>query len=69
MTTGSRQHWDGLEQALDVLHVKSVKVIINGRPLNPKGLAEKCQQLVAERMDDLPSAGVGGDNLVEQGPL
>jgi hypothetical protein len=41
--------WDGLQQTLDVLNEKRIKVVINGGALNPKGLAEKCQRLIIER--------------------
>lgn len=38
--------WDGLQQTLELLNERRIKVIINGGALNPKGLAEKTLQLV-----------------------
>jgi hypothetical protein len=38
--------WDGIEQTIDVLNEKRIKVVINGGAHNPKGLAEKVQDLV-----------------------
>jgi hypothetical protein len=58
--------WDGLQQTLDVLNEKRIKVVINGGALNPKGLAEKCQTLVTEKGYDLRVAWVGGDDLLEE---
>lgn len=58
--------WHGLQQTLDVLDEKRIKVVINGGALNPKGLAEKCQKLVTEKGYDLTVAWVGGDNLLEE---
>ena len=39
--------WDGMRQSIDLLAQKHIKVIINGGALNPRGLAQKCQQLVS----------------------
>lgn len=39
--------WEGIEQTVDLLAEKRIKVIINGGVLNPKGLAEKTQELVS----------------------
>jgi hypothetical protein len=58
--------WDGLQQTLDVLNEKRIKVVINGGALNPKGLAEKCQRLIIEKGYDLRVAWVGGDDLLEE---
>lgn len=38
--------WEGLEQSVDVIAEKHIKVVINGGALNPEGLARKCQTLV-----------------------
>lgn len=38
--------WDGIEQTIDLLNKKRIKVVINGGAHNPKGLAEKVQGLV-----------------------
>lgn len=39
--------WDGIEQTIHLLNEKRIKVIINGGAHNPKGLAEKVQDLVS----------------------
>jgi len=38
--------WDGIEQTIDLAAEKEIKIIVNGGGLNPRGLAEKVQQLV-----------------------
>jgi hypothetical protein len=38
--------WDGIQQSIDLLAQKHINVIINGGALNPRGLAQKRQQLV-----------------------
>lgn len=38
--------WDGIEQTIDLIAQKSIKVIVNGGALNPGGLAQKIQGLV-----------------------
>lgn len=38
--------WDGLQQSVDLLDERRIKVVINGGSLNPKGLAEKTLDLV-----------------------
>jgi len=58
--------WDGIEQTLDVLNEKRIKVIINGGALNPSGLAKKTQAMVTEKGYDLKVAYVYGDNLVDE---
>lgn len=58
--------WDGLEQTLDVLNEKRIKVVFNGGALNPGGLAKKCQKLVTERGYNLKVAYVYGDNLIDE---
>ena len=40
--------WDGIQQTIDLLAEKRIKVIVNGGAHNPKGLAEKVQNLVSE---------------------
>jgi ribonucleotide monophosphatase NagD (HAD superfamily) len=42
--------WDGIEQAIDLLQEKRIKVVINGGAHNPKGLAEKVQELVSDSL-------------------
>jgi hypothetical protein len=40
--------WDGIEQTIDLLNEKRIKIVINGGAHNPKGLAEKVQELVSK---------------------
>lgn len=58
--------WDGLEQTIDVIKSKNIKIIINGGALNPKGLAQKTQKLAVEKGLDLKIAYVYGDDLMEE---
>lgn len=58
--------WDGIEQTIDLLAEKKIKVIINGGAHNPKGLAEKVQDLVTSKGLDLKVAFVLGDNMMEE---
>ncbi|KIX08077.1 uncharacterized protein Z518_02732 [Rhinocladiella mackenziei CBS 650.93] len=58
--------WDGLEQTLDVIKDKGIKIIINGGALNPRGLAQKTQRFVNEKGLDLKVAYVSGDDLKEE---
>jgi len=39
--------WDGIEQTIDLLNEKIIKVVINGGAHNPRGLAEKVRDLVS----------------------
>lgn len=43
--------WDGIEQTIDILTQKRIKVIVNGGAHNPKGLAEKVYQLVRWKIE------------------
>lgn len=38
--------WDGIEQTIDLLAERKIKLVINGGAQNPKGLARKTQELV-----------------------
>ncbi|KAJ8105391.1 hypothetical protein OPT61_g10207 [Boeremia exigua] len=58
--------WDGIEQTIDLLAEKRIKVIVNGGAHNPQGLAEKVQELVTSKGLDLKVAFVLGDNLIEE---
>lgn len=58
--------WDGLEQTIDVIKSKNIKIIINGGALNPKGLAQKTQKLANEKGLDLKIAYVYGDDLMDE---
>lgn len=42
-----RTAWEGIEQSIDVLARKRTKVVVNGGAHNPRGLAEKVQELVS----------------------
>jgi hypothetical protein len=51
--------WDGLEQTIEILAKKRIKVVVNGGAHNPKGLAEKVQQLVrVVRRENFYDSGV-----------
>jgi hypothetical protein len=39
--------WKGIQQTIDVIADKGIKVVINGGALNPKGLALKVDELVS----------------------
>lgn len=56
--------WEGIRDSIDVLASKHIKVVINGGCLNPKGLAEKVSELVAEKGHNLKVAYVSGDDLL-----
>lgn len=58
--------WDGLEQTLDVIKDKRIRIIINGGALNPRGLAQKAQKFVNERGLGLQVAYVYGDDLLDE---
>lgn len=38
--------WEGIEMSVDILNERRIKLIVNGGCLNPKGLAEKTDELV-----------------------
>jgi hypothetical protein len=46
--------WDGTQQGIDLLAQKHIKVIISGGALNPRGQAQKCQQLVGTTFFRMP---------------
>ncbi|KAF1812012.1 DUF1446 domain-containing protein [Eremomyces bilateralis CBS 781.70] len=56
--------WDGIEQTIDILNEKRIKVVVNGGAQNPRGLAEKVLELVKSRGYSLKVAYVEGDNLL-----
>ncbi|KAF3032664.1 hypothetical protein E8E12_003992 [Didymella heteroderae] len=58
--------WDGIEQTIDLLAEKRIKVVVNGGAHNPRGLAEKVQELVTSKRLGLKVAFVLGDNLIEE---
>ncbi|OJD32249.1 uncharacterized protein BKCO1_400001, partial [Diplodia corticola] len=55
--------WDGIEQTVDLLAARNIKLVINGGAQNPRGLAVKTQELISQRGYDLKVAYVEGDNL------
>ncbi|KAK5055116.1 hypothetical protein LTR84_012864 [Exophiala bonariae] len=58
--------WDGLEQTLEVIKARNIKIIINGGALNPKGLAQKAQKLSKVKRLGLKIAYVFGDDLLQE---
>lgn len=42
--------WEGIQQTIDVIAEKGIKVVLNGGALNPKGLALKVHELVSTRL-------------------
>jgi len=38
--------WAGLQESIDVIAARGIKVVINGGSINPSGLAEKVATLV-----------------------
>ncbi|KAF2972200.1 hypothetical protein GQX73_g1376 [Xylaria multiplex] len=58
--------WDGLQQSMETIASKHIKVIINGGALNPVGLAQKCQDLIREKGYSVKVAAVVGDDIIDQ---
>ncbi|OJJ75559.1 hypothetical protein ASPBRDRAFT_51300 [Aspergillus brasiliensis CBS 101740] len=58
--------WEGLQQTIEVIAQKRIRVVINGGALDPKALALKTQALVSERNLDLRVAYLSGDNLYDR---
>lgn len=56
--------WAGLEQSIDVLAERGIKVVINGGSLNPSGLAQRVAKLAADKGYSLKVAFVSGDDLI-----
>ncbi|KAM0277045.1 hypothetical protein ACHAQH_006115 [Verticillium albo-atrum] len=56
--------WQGIQQAIDVIAEKNIKIAINGGALNPQGLARKVAELVASKGYNLQVACVSGDNIL-----
>ncbi|KAL2671430.1 hypothetical protein Neosp_014016 [[Neocosmospora] mangrovei] len=56
--------WDGIQQTIDVISQKRIKVVINGGALNPGGLATRVAKLVKDRGYDLKVAYISGDNVL-----
>ena len=45
--------WEGLQQTIDVIAQKGIRVVINGGALDPKALALKVQVLVSNSSETL----------------
>ncbi|KAH8660444.1 hypothetical protein BX600DRAFT_523398 [Xylariales sp. PMI_506] len=58
--------WDGLQQTIDVIAQKHIKVAINGGALNPEGLAVRVAELVKSKGYNLKVAYVSGDNVLSR---
>ncbi|KAJ5503259.1 hypothetical protein N7463_006133 [Penicillium fimorum] len=55
--------WDGIQQTIDVIAEKGIKVVLNGGALNPKGLALKVHELIQQKGFALRVAYLSGDDL------
>ncbi|KAE8375272.1 hypothetical protein BDV26DRAFT_299846 [Aspergillus bertholletiae] len=58
--------WQGLQQTIEVIAEKGIRVVINGGALDPRALALKVQALTAEKKLDIRVAYVSGDDLYPQ---
>ncbi|RDW90443.1 acyclic terpene utilization AtuA family protein [Aspergillus mulundensis] len=58
--------WEGIQQTIDVIAEKGIKVVINGGALDPKALALKVQGLVREKNLNLRVAYLSGDDLYDR---
>ncbi|KAB8258588.1 hypothetical protein BDV32DRAFT_139489 [Aspergillus pseudonomiae] len=58
--------WQGLQQTIDVVAEKGIRVVINGGALDPRALALKVEALTAEKKLDICVAYVSGDDLYPQ---
>ncbi|KAL4779228.1 hypothetical protein BJX76DRAFT_365452 [Aspergillus varians] len=58
--------WDGLQQTIEVIAEKGIKVAINGGALDPKALALKVQGLVNEKKLNLRVAYLSGDDQYDR---
>ena len=57
--------WEGIEQTIDVIAEKGIKIVINGGALNPKGLALKVDELVGIH---LPLSVLSAINILRSAP-
>ena len=55
--------WDGLQQSLDAVAARHIKVVVNGGSINPRGLAEATDQLARKKGLKLKVGYVAGDDL------
>ncbi|KAL9053100.1 MAG: hypothetical protein Q9162_004964 [Coniocarpon cinnabarinum] len=58
--------WDGLQQSLEAIAERNIKVIINGGAVNPRGLAEETHKLAVQKNLPLKVGYVEGDNLTAE---
>ncbi|KAL4918183.1 hypothetical protein BDW62DRAFT_217692 [Aspergillus aurantiobrunneus] len=58
--------WEGIQQTIDVIAEKGIKVVINGGALDPKALALEVQGLVNEKNLNLRVAYLSGDDLYDR---
>jgi hypothetical protein len=58
--------WDGLHQTPEIAAEKRIKIVINGRAIIPRALAEKTHKLVKEKGLDLSVAYVDGGNVIHK---
>ncbi|GLA30610.1 hypothetical protein ACMYSQ_007764 [Aspergillus niger] len=58
--------WEGLQQTIEVIAQKRIRVVINGGALDPKALALKTQALVSEKKLDLRVAYLSGDDMYDR---
>lgn len=56
--------WQALQQSMDVIAEKRIKIVINGGALGPQNLAKRCQELIDQHDYGLTVAYVSGDNIV-----
>lgn len=50
--------WDGIEQTIELLNKKRIKVVVNGGAHNPRGLAEKVWELVCNEIASESSGSI-----------
>lgn len=55
--------WEGIQQTIDVIAEKGIRVVINGGALDPKALALKVEALARERQLNLRVAYLAGDDM------
>lgn len=55
--------WQALQQSMDVIAEKRIKIVINGGALGPQNLAKRCQELIDKHDYGLTVAYVSGDNI------
>ncbi|CAI7662599.1 unnamed protein product [Penicillium glandicola] len=55
--------WEGIQQTINVIAKKGIKVVLNGGALNPKGLALKVYELIHQKGLALRVAYLSGDDL------